>query len=53
MNQEEVENLFFKMIHGIHEIPVCVYVQVKRSFGLCSLQLTYFDEENEEVKFLN
>ncbi|XP_017343922.1 next to BRCA1 gene 1 protein isoform X2 [Ictalurus punctatus] len=22
---------------------------VKRSFGLCSLQLTYFDEENEEV----
>ncbi|GAA6095742.1 next to BRCA1 gene 1 protein isoform X1, partial [Tachysurus ichikawai] len=24
-------------------------LQVKRSFGLCSLQLTYFDEENEEV----
>ncbi|XP_017287702.1 next to BRCA1 gene 1 protein isoform X2 [Kryptolebias marmoratus] len=22
---------------------------VKRSFGLCSLQLTYFDEENEEI----
>ncbi|XP_045886491.1 next to BRCA1 gene 1 protein [Micropterus dolomieu] len=30
--------------------PFCVScVQVKRSFGLCSLQLTYFDEENEEV----
>lgn len=25
-------------------------LQVKRSFGLCSLQLTYFDEENEEVR---
>lgn len=25
-------------------------VQVKRSFGLCSLQLTYLDEENEEVR---
>ncbi|XP_077474877.1 next to BRCA1 gene 1 protein isoform X5 [Stigmatopora argus] len=24
-------------------------ITVKRSFGLCSLQLTYFDEENEEV----
>lgn len=24
--------------------------QVKRSFGLCNLQLTYFDEENEEVR---
>lgn len=27
-------------------------LQVKRSFGLCSLQLTYFDEENEEVRDL-
>uniref|UniRef100_A0A3P8VY75 NBR1 autophagy cargo receptor b n=1 Tax=Cynoglossus semilaevis TaxID=244447 RepID=A0A3P8VY75_CYNSE len=26
-----------------------VEATVKRSFGLCSLQLTYFDEENEEV----
>ncbi|XP_036445801.1 next to BRCA1 gene 1 protein isoform X2 [Colossoma macropomum] len=26
-----------------------VEATVKRSFGLCNLQLTYFDEENEEV----
>lgn len=33
-----------------HE-ALCVFcVQVKRSYGLCSLQLTYFDEENEEVR---
>ncbi|XP_060758200.1 next to BRCA1 gene 1 protein isoform X1 [Neoarius graeffei] len=27
----------------------CMEATVKRSFSLCSLQLTYFDEENEEV----
>ncbi|XP_062841004.1 next to BRCA1 gene 1 protein isoform X2 [Trichomycterus rosablanca] len=27
----------------------CMEATVKRSFGLCSLQLTYYDEENEEV----
>lgn len=30
--------------------PSVCALQVKRSFGLCSLQLTYFDEENEEVR---
>ena len=28
-------------------------LQVKRSFGLCNLQVTYFDEENEEVSRTN
>lgn len=38
------------IILGPHLACLCVFVvQVKRSFGLCSLQLTYFDEENEEV----
>lgn len=33
------------------DLFVCVFgLQVKRSFGLCSLQLTYLDEENEEVR---
>ncbi|KAF3845763.1 hypothetical protein F7725_002841 [Dissostichus mawsoni] len=31
------------------EQPPLGRVVVKRSFGLCSLQLTYFDEENEEL----
>lgn len=39
------------MILCPHQACLCVFVvQVKRSFGLCSLQLTYFDEENEEVR---
>lgn len=39
------------MQQSVYQIFLFLFgLQVKRSFGLSSLQLTYFDEENEEVR---
>lgn len=42
---------FLVMQHSCILITQRIGQQVKRSFGLCNLQVTYYDEDNEEVRY--
>ena len=48
-SQSESEDCLHVCILCVKDM-FCFSPQVKRSFGLCHLQVTYFDEENEEVR---